>query len=301
MTGPIIPTDLDVQDRLRAHLVGCSQGSRNAFEGMLASWSASLDATFPATPTQVRDFVRTQAASGRAGRPLRPQSIRLMLRHLSNLHAHILRVDDPTRHILVTSEMKALFRERGSLARQTVPLRLKGNVANIINDDPLPGSIIAMLRVLDGDDSPWALRARVVLGLGADTGRGRSEYAAVEIGHIVAMPDGAGTALFGGAPRYLSAETMSFISVWLSWREAIRPGSTTSTDALLTGIDQRRRPTEKLTVDGYVDVLRDIINRIGCGLRVSGNSFQAGLKLDLAAIGTTNIAVANALGFRELP
>lgn len=223
-----------------------------------------------------------------------------MLRHLSNLHVRILRVDDPTRHILVTSELKALFRERGSLAKQMVPLRLKGDVADIIADDPLPGSIIAMLRALDGDNSPWALRARVVLGLGADTGRSRSEYADVDIGDVVAMPDGTGTAFFGGAPRYLSAETTAFIFAWLAWREAMRSDSTTPTDALLVGIDQRRHPTERLTVDGYVDVLRDIMRRVGHNLPVSGNSFQAGLKLDLASIGTTKIGIANALGFKEL-
>lgn len=267
---------------------------------MLASWSASIGAAFPATPAQVRNFIRSQAASGRAGRPLRPQSIRLMLRHLSNLHVRILRVEDPTAHILVTSEMKALFRKRGSLAKPTVPLRLKGDVADIVNDDPLPGSILAMLRALDGDDSPWALRARVILGLGADTGRSRSEYAAVNVSHIVAMPDSTGTALFGGAPRYVSAETMKFISAWTSWREAIHPGSTMPTDALLTGIDQCQCPTDRLTADGYVDVLRDIMQRVGCGMHVSGNSFQAGLKLDLAAIGTTKIAIANAFGFKEL-
>lgn len=296
----LLPDDLETQDRLKAHLLGCSEGSRKAFQGTLASWSSSIGSPLPASPSQIRDFVRAQAASGRAGRPLQPQSIRLMLRHLSNLHVRILRVDDPTRHILATSEMKALFRERGSLAKQTIPLRLKGDVVDIVNDDPLPGSIIAMLRALDGDESPWALRARVVLGLGADTGRSRSEYPAADIGHVVAMPDGTGTAFFGGAPRYLSAETMAFISAWLSWREAIRPGSTTSDDALLVGIDQRRRSTGRLTVDGYVDVLRDIMQRLGCGLPISGNSFQAGLKLDLAAIGATNISIANALGLKEL-
>lgn len=295
-----IPIDAITQDRLRAHLTGCSQGSRNAFKGMIASWSASSPASFPATPTEVRNFVRTQAARGRAGRPLRPQSIRLMLRHISNLHIHVLRVEDPTTHMLVTSEMKALFREHGSLAKPTIPLRLKGDVADIIADDPLPGSIIAMLRALKSDDSPWALRARVVLGLGADTGRIRSEYAAVNIGHVVAMPDGTGTALFGGAPRYLSVETMKYISAWLSWREAMHPGSTTPSNALLTAIDQRRRPTSRLTIDGYVNVLRDIMRRIGCGMHISGNSFQAGLKLDLAAIGTTSIGIANAFGFKEL-
>jgi len=295
-----IPSDPGVQDRLHAHLAGCSQGSRNAFEGMLSSWSASSDASFPATPVQVRDFVRAQAASGSTGRPLRPQSIRLMLRHLSNLHARILHVDDPTRHILVTSEMKALFRERGSLARPTVPLRLKGDVADIVNDDPLPGSIIAMLRALKGDDSPWALRARVILGLGADTGCSRSEYVAINIGHVFVMADGTGTVLLGGPPRYLSAETMAFISAWILWREAVLPSSTRPTDALLVGIDQRHRPATRLTTDGYVGVLQDIIKRVGCGVPVSGNSFRAGLKLDLAAIGATPIAIANVLGFKEL-
>jgi len=42
------------------------------------------------------------------------------------------------------------------------------------------------------------------------------------------------------------------------------------------------------------------MKRVGCGIPVCGNSFQAGLKLDLAAIGTTKIGIANALGFKEL-
>jgi len=277
----------------------------------MAAWlhGAAKHHPLPAKPAAVLDFVKRQARAGASGRPLKPRTIEQRLRHLSDLHVHVLGVEDPTTHMFVTSEMKALYRERGSRAKPIAPLRLKGDVADILADDPLPGSIIHMLRDLAGDQSGWALRTRVVLGLGADTGRDRSDYVRLNVGDVVASRDGGGHALFqrpssdqeiGEAPKFVSPDTMGFIRDWLKWREKAAPRSTAADAPMLVRIDQKGMPGGRLSVWGYVDVLKDIIRRVGGSANVSGNSFQAGLKLDLAAIGTTKVGIANALGFKQI-
>jgi len=310
MTPVFIAGDADVDVRYQALLAGSSSSGCQILSNVLRTWEKTHGSCrFPATPRQVQEFVRSIAAQGLSGSPLKPQTIRLLLQQLSRLHIQVLQVADPTSHLLVTSEMKALYRERGSRARPITPLRLKGNVADIVADEPLRGSIIHMLRTLDGDRSGWAVRARVVLGLGADTGRDRSDYVRLNVGDVVASDDGTGHALFrrtptdqeiGEAPKFVSPDTMGFIREWLEWRKKASPGSTVVDAPMLVRIDQKGMPSGRLSVWGYVDVLKDIMQRVGGGAHVSGNSFQAGLKLDLAAIATTKVGIANALGFREL-
>lgn len=298
--------------REQAYRRGLTPSGRSAHDGVLASWAAVMgdQPIAPSPPSAVRDFIRTQAAAGLSGKPVTPQTLRRMLAVISDLHAKVQETDDPTRHILVTSEMKALYRERGSRAKPITPLRLKGDVADIVTDDPLPNSIIHMLRALADDRSGWALRARVVLGLGADTGRDRSDYVRLNVGDVVTSRDGGGHALFGRpssdqkvseAPKFVSHDTMGFVSEWLEWREKTAPGSATADAPMLARINQKGMLGGRLSVWGYVDVLNDIMRRVGGGVHVSGNSFQAGLKLDLAAIGTTKVGIAVALGYKEIP
>lgn len=301
----------DCFQRLRAYQIGLSI-SRNDLLGLTQrAWfhSCGCDLIAPAAPAAVRDFIQVQAASGISGKPLKPQTIKQMISIVSDIHVHVLDLDDPTKHILVTSEMKALYRERGSRSKPTAALRLKGDVSNVVADDPLPGSIIHMLRALKSHRSGWALRARVVLGLGADTGRGRSDYVRLNVTDVVTKQDGSGQVLFGAnrsaseigeAPKFVSPDTMSFVSEWLEWREKAAPGSTAADAPMLVRIDQMDMPGGRLSVWGYVDVLKNIMRHVGSGAHVSGNSFQAGLKMDLAAIRTTKVGVANSLGFKEI-
>ena len=299
-----------VLDRQKAYLSSLTIKGRELHDGVLASWHASMGniPIAPASPSDVRDFIRKQATAGRSGKPIKPQTLKRMLQVITNLHTKVHEITDPCQHLLVTSEMKALYRQRGSRPKSIVPLRLKGDVADMVRDDPLPGSIIAMLRKLHDDDSGWALRAKLILGLGADTGRARSDYVRLNIGDVIRMPDGSGQATFrlvptppvNYTPRYVSPDTMEFIDEWLGWREKVSPGSIDSDAAMLVRIDQKGLPGERLSKEGYVDVLRDIMRRVGDGAHASGNSFRAGLKLDLAAIGTTNIGIANALGLNNV-
>tara|TARA_B100000953_G_scaffold185159_1_gene152401 strand:+ start:1393 stop:2253 length:861 start_codon:yes stop_codon:yes gene_type:complete len=282
---------------------------RELHDGVLASWRASMGEIpiAPASPSNVRDFIRKQAIAGRSGKPIKPQTLKRMLQVITNLHTKVHEIADPCQHLLVTSEMKALYRQHGSRPKSIVPLRLKGEVADIVRDDPLPGSIIAMLRKLRDDDRGWALRAKVILGLGADTGRSRSDYVRLNIEDVVRMPDGSGQATFrlvpaplvNYTPRYVSPDTMKFIDEWLGWREKVSPGSTRGDAPILVRIDQKGLPGDRLSKEGYVDVLHDIMKRVGEGAHASGNSFRAGLKMDLAAMGTTKLGIANALGLKE--
>lgn len=298
-------------EMMDAYLSSLTVSGKQFHEGTIASWSEAMNdiPIVPAEPAAIRDFIRKQATSGRSGNALTPQTLKRMLAVISDLHVKVLEIADPTKHILVSSEMKALYRERGSRAKPIAPLRLKGNVADIVADDPLPGSIIHMLRALDHDQTGWSLRARVVLGLGADTGRDRSDYIHLNVGDIIASRDGKAHAIFGRtssdqkvceAPKFISPDTIGFIHEWLKWREKAAPGSTVADAPMLVRIDQKGVPGARLSVWGYVDVLKDIMRRVGGSAHVSGNSFQAGLKLDLAAIRTTKVGIANALGFKEL-
>lgn len=292
------------------YLSSLTTKGRELHNGVLASWRASMGdiPIAPASPSDVRDFIRKQAIAGRSGKPIKPQTLKRMLQVITNLHTKVHEIEDPCQHLLVTSEMKALYREHGSRPKPIVPLRLKGDVADIIRDDPLPGSIVAMLRKLRDGDSGWALRAKVILGLGADTGRARSDYVRLDIGDIVRMPDSSGQATFrlvptplvNYTPRYVSPDTMGFIDDWLRWREKVSPGSTEGHAPMLVRIDQKGLPGDRLSKEGYVDVLHDIMRRVGNGAHASGNSFRAGLKLDLAAIGTTKLGIANALGLKAV-
>lgn len=305
----VVYADDHSQARMAAYRSSLTDSGRQFHDGTMSSWKTVMGnlPIAPAEPSSIRDFIREQAASGRSGKPLTPQTLKRMLAVISDLHVKVLEMTDPTKHLLVTSEMKALYRERGSRPKSIIPLRLKGDVADIVRDDPLPGSIIAMLRRLKDDNSGWAIRAKVILGLGADTGRNRSDYVRLDIGDIVAMPDGSGqatfrlvpTALVEHAPRYVSPDTMTFIHDWVSWREKVSPGSTEGDAPILVRIDQKGMPGGRLSKEGYIDVLQEIMRRAGDGVHASGNSFRAGLKLDLAAIGTTKLGVANALGFKE--
>lgn len=297
--------------RLDAYMQSLSESRRSFYAITKKAWASvhSPADLAPAMPTMIRDFIRSQSAAGLSRSPIQPQTLKQMLAIISDLHIHVLEVDDPTKHILVTSEMKALYRERGSRTKPIAPLRLKGDVVDIVTDEPLPGSIIHMLRALEGDKSGWTLRARVVLSLGADTGRDRSDYVHLNVGDIVTMPDGSGHVRFRDAqpdmeideaPKFVSSDTIGFIHEWLEWREKAALGSTAVDAPMLIRIDQKGMPGGRMSVWGYVDVLKDIMKRIGGGAHVSGNSFQAGLKLDLAAIGTTKVGIANALGFKVL-
>lgn len=296
--------------RKDAYLLSLTTKGRELHGGVIASWRASMGniPIAPASPSDVRDFIRKQALAGRSGKPIKPQTLKRMLQVITNLHTKVHEIEDPCQHLLVTSEMKALYREHGSRPKSIVPLRLKGDVADIVRDEPLPGSILSMLRKLQDDNSGWALRAKVILGLGADTGRNRSDYVRLDIGDVVKMPDGSGqvtfrlipTPLVSYTPRYVSPDTMGFIDDWLRWREKVSPGSTEGHAPMLVRIDQKGLPGGRLSKEGYVDVLHDIMRRVGNGAHASGNSFRAGLKLDLAAIGTTKLGIANALGLKAV-
>jgi len=308
----------DVYDRFEAWWYGAAANSRRAFAGDLRAWSAFRRARgqvlVPGGAIDVRDFIRAQARSG-----LKASSIARQLASIAILHDLAGHTPSPTRDRVVSGEMKGIRREQGLAGngrrRQAKPLRIKGDVGDMFADAPFPLSIAALLTTRDLATTAGA-RDAVLLWLGTDLGRRRSEYAAMNIGDFTAAGDGSGTMLIRrsktdqageGRAKYLSAEAMAAIDRWLAIRAAQGehplPGL-----PLLTSVDRFDRIGGRLSDDGIRDVLLRIARR---GLRrlqpelddaaiaaqcagISGHSLRVGFAQDLTAAGEGLAAICQA-------
>jgi site-specific recombinase XerD len=314
--GPAIePT---TYDRFEAWWYGAAPNSRRAFAADMRAWGAFRSSRgqpmLPAGAIDVRDFARSQAHAG-----LKASSIARQLASISILH-DLAGLPSPTRDRVVTGEMKGIRREEGldgrGRRRQALPLRLKGEVGDIVADAPLPLSVMALLTTLDTTTAAGA-RDAVLLLLGTDLGRRRSEYAAMNVGDVQKAGDASGTILIRrsktdqsgeGRVKYLSADAMTTIGDWFAIREA-SIGSSLPLDApLLASVDRFGRVGGRLSDDGIRDVVLRIARR---GLRLlqpdlddagiedqcrglSGHSLRVGFAQDLTAAGEGLAAICQA-------
>jgi integrase len=231
-----------VYDRFEAWWYGAAANSRRAFAADMRAWGTFRrgrgQSMIPAGAIDVRDFARAQVRAG-----LKASSIARQLASIAILH-DLAGFPSPTRDRVVSGEMKGIRREEGldgrGRRRQALPLRLKGEVGDIIADEPLPLSVLALLTTLDGATAAGARNA-VLLLLGTDLGRRRSEYAAMNVDDVRKAGDGSGTMLIRrsktdqsgeGRVKYLSQDAMTAIGNWLAIREAAS-GSPLSPDAPL--------------------------------------------------------------------
>jgi len=314
--GPAVgPT---TYDRFEAWWYGASANSQRALASDLRIWDAfrrSRGQPFlPAGPVDVRDFIRAQARAG-----LKASSIARRLASIAILH-ELAGCPPPTRDPVVSGEMKGVRREQGLTGqgrrRQAKPLRLKGEVGDIVADAPLALSVLALLTTLDGTTTAGARDALLLL-LGTDLGRRRSEYAAMNIGDVSPSADGSGTILIRrsktdqsgeGRVKYLSSEAMTAVAAWLAIRSAGEATPLPSSAPLLTSVDRRGRIGGRLSHDGIRDVLLRIAKR---GLKLlqptlsvdaiaeqckglSGHSFRVGFAQDLTAAGEGLAAICQA-------
>lgn len=304
------------RDRFDAWWYGAAANTRRAFTADLRAWAAFRAAReqplLPGGPLDVRDFVRARAQSG-----LKASSIARQLAHVSIAHELAGHRPSPVRDRIVSGELKGLRREQGLAGRggrrQARPLRFKGDVADLEHDTPLALSIAALLTTLD--DSPAGRRDRLLLLLGADLGRRRSEYAAMNVGDVDPAGDGSGTIRIRrsktdqagqGTVKYLSPATMAALRDWLVLRSSPAPLSADA--ALLTSVDRFGRPGARLSHDGVRDVLLRIARRGLARLRpelepseidaqlhgLSGHSFRVGFAQDLTAAGEGLAAICQA-------
>ena len=311
-----------VYDRFEAWWYGAAANSRRAFAADMRAWLAFRDArrqpAVPAGALDVRDFIRMRARAG-----ARSSTIARQLASLSILHT-LAGFPSPTRDPVVAGELRGLRREEGLSGRgrtaQARPLRLKGDVADLVTDAALPLSVLALLTTLDARN-PAHLRDRVLLWLGTDLGRRRSEYAAMRVGDVGHGADGSGTLLIrrsksdqagAGTVKYVGPDAMAAIDAWLAHRKDAA-GPLPAEAPLLTSVDRFGRVGGALSDDGIRHVLLGIARR---GLRVlapdldeaeiaarcqglSGHSFRVGFAQDLTAAGEGLAAICQAADWRS--
>ena len=316
--GPMIgPTSYD---RFEAWWYGAAANTRRAFASDVRTWGAYRQgqALTTAGALDVRDFIRARVRAG-----LKASSIARQLASISLLH-DLAGLPSPTRDRVIRGEMKGVRRDEGLQGRgravQAKPLRLKGDVGDIVDDPPLPFSILALLTTLDSS-TPAGARDAVLLHLGTDLGRRRSEYAAMNVGDVSSAGDGSGTILIRrsktdpsgeGRVKYLSPAAMAAIDGWLAIRVAAGVPPLPSAP-LLTSVNRFGRAGGRLSDDGIRDVLLRIAKR---GLRrlqpsldaeavaeqcrgLSGHSLRVGFAQDLTAAGESLAAICQAADWRS--
>lgn len=320
--GVLQPT---TYDRFEAWWYGAAPNTRRAFSADIKAWQAHCAragiAMMPASPMAVRDFVRAQHRAG-----LKASSITRQLASITVMSEICGHSPSPARDQIVRGEMKGIRREQGlagrGAARQARPLRLKGDVADIFADAPRAVSVLGLLGTLPA--SPGGLRDRVLLLLGADLGRRRSEYAAMNVGDVAESADGSGTLVIRrsktdqaglGQVKYLSHQAMAAIMDWLALREDRNGGPLPASAPLITSVNRFGDIGGRISEDGIRDVLRRIVRR---GLKaqgfddadiekqlagLSGHSFRVGFAQDLVAAGAEMPAICQAADWRspEMP
>jgi len=294
--------DEDAEDNLEAYISSSAENTLIAFKTDIKRWIADCEdrGVDPLAPRarQVRDFVR-RFEVGR-----RPSTIHRIVSNIGVLVAPIMGGQNVCSSKVVRSELKRIRREKGAHHNQALAIRQLGDVASF-DDPPRPFSLASMLRVLEPDQSLPALRGKLMLSLGGDTGRRTSEYINADLTHLNAMPDGTGTLHVDrsktdqdgkGIVRFVSRRTMRYASAWIQARTAA--GEAVTTDSpLFIGVDKHGHPGQRISVTGFHTALRstvrkalhslskehpEIVEEIEDIVRaISGHSFRVGMVQDL--------------------
>lgn len=313
------PRSPDCHDRFEAWWRGAAPNSRRAFASDMRSWQthciAHGQSPVPTGPLELRDYIRALA-----GRQLRSSTVARHLGNISMLHQIMGLGPAPISDPIVRGEMKCLRRDQAAagrgLPRQATGLRLKGDVDDVVADQPLDLSVLSLLGTLDMGKTGH-VRDALLLRLGADLGRRRSEYAALNVGDVTMAGDGSGVVIIRrsktdqsgtGSSKYLSKATMRVIRSWLGLRQ-IQAGAALPPEApLLTAVDRFGRIGTRLSGSAIRELVIGIAKRglklldpeISDGdlaMRVeglSGHSFRVGLAQDLTAAGEGTTAICQA-------
>lgn len=290
---------------LEAYRNGLSDKARYNFDSDMRQWNAwrGNDDLEPASPHDVRDFVVHCSEVGFTRGPLTHASISHILTSIAGLHREVLGVTDPTKSIIVKSEIKRLRQATGTLQSQAVALRSESEV-------PLPASspahchgipIPSIARLKEACDTTTArgLRDRVLLGIGQDLGRRSLDLHLFDHSHFTRRPDKRGDAFIQrsktdqrgeGKTKAISRPTMDDIEVWEDWK---RENGAVDEDAILNGVDQTGAVGTRLSPSGINYALRRIIIDVlvhdheiddamawDIASEVSSHSFRVGLAQD---------------------
>lgn len=296
---------MDPADLLEAYRNGLSDKARYNFDSDLRQWNTwrGNDDLEPISPHDVRDFVVHCAEIGFTRGPLSHASISHILTSIAGLHREVLGAKDPTKSIIVKSEIKRLRQTAGTLQSQAVALRSEHEVplsaSSLAHRYGIPIPSIARLKESCDTTTARGLRDRVLLGIGQDLGRRSLDLHLFDHTHFMRRPDGKGDAFIQrsktdqrgeGKMKVISRPTIDDIEAWKEWK---RENGAVDSAALLNGVDQKCAVGGRLSPSGINYALRRIIVDVlirdheiddsvawDIASEVSSHSFRVGLAQD---------------------
>lgn len=297
---------MDHTDFLDAYRNGLSDKARYNFDSDMRQWKAwrGGDRAFnPATAVEVRDFVIHCSTVGFQRGPLSHSSIKHILTSLAALHAQVLGVPDPTKSIIVKSEIKRLRRKTGTNQNQAIALRAEDDVPLPLTSTTSRHGIsipsIARLKLSCDTTAAKGFRDRVLLGIGQDLGRRNLDLHLFNHDDFSRRADGRGNAAIRrsktdqrgeGKVKIISRPTMDDIEAWGNWK---RENGAKDENALLNAVDQTGAIGKRLSPSGINYALRRMVidvlivdHQIGqnaaweIASEVSSHSFRVGLAQD---------------------
>lgn len=298
--------DNDQKQMLEAYRSSLSDKARYNFDSDMRQWSTWRGDNAllkPSSPESIRDFVLHCASVGFNRGPLSYASIRHILTSLASLHTKVIEASDPTKSIIVKSEMQNLRRQSGDNQDQVLALRAEDDVplplhiAASKHRIPIPS--ITRLKMHCDIAMSRGLRDRVLLGIGQDLGRRNLDLHLFNHADFTRLPDGRGSASIRrsktdqrgeGRAKTISRPTMDDIEAWKEWK---RENGSEDRQALLNSVDQLGGAGKRLSSSGINYALRRMIvdtlitdhdisssNAWDIASEVSSHSFRVGLAQD---------------------
>jgi integrase len=215
--GPEVPGE-DVHRTIAAFAGAASPNTLRALRSDLRHIDAFQRArglpALPLTPAACFLLIDERARAGSAKASIdRLVASAVRLHQLAGLPSP---VDDTVRW-----KLKEIRKADTRPRRQALGLRIKGEVADVHADQPLPLSLLALLESIPADRS--GLRDRALLSCAYDAGLRRSEVVRARVEDFEALPSGEASLFLPrsktdqegeGARVWLSARTMQHVAAW---------------------------------------------------------------------------------------
>lgn len=239
------PAQTPLQDLARAEILRAVAGGEVPSEELHRTLSAWAAAAAPNSLRAIRSDLRIvdafQAKIGAPALPLPPHrlymlledrasagkaksSIERLVASMSRLHA--VAGLPPCVDELVRYKLKQIRRTDTRTVRQARGLRLKGDTRDVLDDTPMPLSLLGLLAAIPND--PAGCRDRALLSVAYDAGLRRSEIVRIQIHHVERLPDGEASLFIPrsktdqegeGARAWLSTRSVEYLDAWLTLAE----------------------------------------------------------------------------------
>ena len=238
--------------------------------------------SLPATPDTLVDFIDDQAEAKK------PATIRRYIAAIAALH-RAADIDDPARAFKVKLALKRMYRRKGRRQKQAHGLTLELRTSML----SAAGS-----HLID-------IRNKAVLAVGYDTGRRRSEIAALRVDDLEPAADGSGTLLVRrsktdpeaqGMISYLAPDTMQLLADWLD-KANLRGGP------LFRSMRRGRELQKGLRAADISAIYRRMARDAGISdsiaRTISSHSTRVGMAQDMAGVGIDLASIMQAGGWKS--